>query len=203
MPVVPLDAQLQPHQSADPVRWLVSAPSWPGCVSAIRGYLTSRDFRGGPPADDELAPYLPRGRSRTLRSFGHDEEGVHWLLTRGGTALHTDPAYARYSHQLVLRNDGNRIRGLTDDEASWHPPMVPGTLYALDTHSPHQGTPDVRMISPHYAGAGPPVIKLVIAVDRNELLTASEAWVLLKRLLGKPFPEAGQTGHAAPRWHAS
>jgi|SRR5215472_19585 len=145
--------------------------------------------------DDLLDRFMPPGRGRTLRSFGHDADGVHWLLTRGGTPLHHDPAYARYSHQLVLRNDGNRLRGLPryDDEESWHPPLRPGIMYALDTHSPHQGLPDRRMDPP------PVVTKLVIAVDRDELLTPAAAWPLLSRLVGAGLPAVGQLTHAAPR----
>jgi hypothetical protein len=190
MPPVPPDAELKPGQHPMPVLWFVSAqPLWQAAD------ITSQQLV---PPDAEVERFLPPGKSRKLRSFGHDEEGVHWLLTRGGTILHTDPAYARYSHQLILRNDGNRLRGLRDEEP-WHPPMVPGTFYALDTHSPHQGTPDTRLLSPHMAGAGPPILKLVIAVDRDELLPPERAWSLLSRLLGKPLPAIGQTTHSAPR----
>jgi len=186
MPQIAPDAPTRPEWVTMPIRWMAN-----GALTDPRPY-----------SDDELAPYMPAGRRRVLRSFGHDELGVHWLLTRGGTPLHTDPAYSRYSHQLVLRNDGNRVRGLRDSEP-WHPAMVPGTFYALDTHSPHQGTPDTRLLSPHMAGAGPPIIKFVIAVDRDELLTPSKAWLLLRRLIDSPLPEVGQTTHSAPHWKAS
>ena len=177
------DAALSAGQSAMPVLWQVQTAEVPA------------DY-----PDAELAPLLPRGRGIALRSFGHDADGVHWLLTRAGTPLHRDPAYARYSHQLVLRNDGNRLRGLPryDDRASWHPPFVPGAMYALDTHSPHQGLRDPRM---RPTGV---VIKLVIAVDRDELLTPAEAWPLLRRLLLVPLPATGQVTFAAPRtWGAA
>jgi hypothetical protein len=177
------DAELSADWAAMPVLWLVSVPSWP------------LGFRPPPPTDEALAAYMPPGRKRTLRSFGHDADGVHWLITRGGTPLHHDPAYARYSHQLVLRNDGNRLRGLPryDHRLNWHPPLRPGTMYALDTHSPHQGLPDERMDPP------PVVTKLVIAVDRDELLTPEQAWALLRRLVDAELPATGQTTFAAPR----
>jgi hypothetical protein len=177
-------AELHPDHHPMPVLWAVTVPE------PVTG-----DF-----SDAELARFLPAGRVRALRSFGHDADGVHWLITRGGTPLHHDPAYARYSHQLVLRNDGNRLRGLPryDDRSTWHPPLAPGVMYALDTHSPHQGLPDPRMAPPKT------VTKLVIAVDRDELLTPVMAWRLLRRLLGVPLPETGQTSRAAPRtWGAA
>ena len=134
MTAVKPDAALSPGQSSVPVRW--STPTYEAAT--------------GDYSDAVLARFLPPGRGIALRSFGHDGDGVHWLLTRGGTPLHYDPAYARYSHQLVLRNDGNRLRGLPryDDPAIWHPPLVPGVMYALDTHSPHKGTKDPRMSPP-------------------------------------------------------
>lgn len=172
------DAALSAGQHAVPVCWLVQTAEVP---------------EGHP--DAELAALMPPRPRQVLRSFGHDADGVHWLLTRGGTPLHRDPAYARYSHQLVLRNDGGRVRGLPrfDDRRNWHPPMVPGSMYALDTHSPHQGLPDPRMAPPKV------ITKLVIAVDRDELLKPAEAWPLLRRLLLVPLPDTGQTSYAAPR----
>lgn len=173
-----------PDAVAVPVLWLV----------ATRAQITADC------SDAALARFLPSGRSRKLKSVGHDADGVHLLITRGGTPLHTDTAYARYSHQLVLRNDGNRVRG-TDETAEWHPPMTPGVMYALDTHSPHQGLPDPRLVSPHMAGAGPAIVKVVIAVDRDELLTPGEAWPLLKRMLNADLAAiAPQATKTAPRY---
>ena len=173
------DVALSDDWAAMPVLWMVRAKR--------RIY--------GDYGDETLARFLPPGRGIKLRSFGHDADGVHWLITRAGTPLHHDPAYARYSHQLVLRNDGNRIRGLPryDERDRWHPPLVPGMMYALDTHSPHQGTKDPRMRPPGV------VLKLVIAVDRDELLTPEQAYPLLARLLGAELPETGQSTFAAPR----
>jgi hypothetical protein len=177
------DAALTGDWTAMPVLWQTGTKRLPA----------------GDYSNEALARFLPPGRGIKLRSFGHDDEGVHWLLTRAGTPLHHDPAYARYSHQLVLRNDGNRLRGLPryDGPEYWHPPLMPGTMYALDTHSPHQGTRDPRMSPP------PVVLKLVIAVDRDELLTPAQAYPLLSRLLEAGLPAEGQTTFAAPRsWPA-
>jgi hypothetical protein len=173
------DAALAPDWHPVPVLWCVMTP----------------EAGTGDYSDEVLARFLPEGKSRALRSFGHDADGVHWLLTRGGTPLHRDPAYARWSHQLVLRNDGNRLRGLPryDDRRNWHPPLRPGVMYALDTHSAHQGLPDERLRPP------PVVLKLVIAVDRDELLKPGEAYGLLSRLLHLDLTGPGQVTYAAPR----
>jgi hypothetical protein len=178
------DAALAPDWASMPVLWQVG----------------TREPATGDYSTETLARFLPPGRGIALRSFGHDGDGVHWLLTRAGTPLHRDPAYARYSHQLVVRNDGNRLRGLPryDQPDRWHPPLRPGAMYALDTHSPHQGTRDPRMKP---IGV---VLKLVIALDRDELLTPREVWPFLARLLHRELPETGQTTYAAPRtWAAS
>lgn len=146
--------------------------------------------------DEALAPFLPPGRGIALRAFGHDGDSVHWLLTRAGTPLHTDPRYARYSHQLVLRNDGGRVGGLPryDGEGFWHPPMEPGVMYCLDTHSPHQGKPDERM------EVRRPVLKLVAAVDSDVCVLPADVWPLLLRFVGRPLPAALDPDYsAAPR----
>jgi hypothetical protein len=176
------DAVLAEGQAEIPVLWTVRAPDFPAVDCS----------------DEVLGRYLGPGRGIKLKSFGHDAEGVHFLLTRAGTPLHRDPAYARYSHQLVLRNDGNRLGGLPryDGPETWHPPLWPGIMYALDTHSPHQGRPDPRMTPP------PVVLKAVVAVDRDRLLTPAEAWELVRRLAGVDMASVGYDAalFAAPRW---
>jgi hypothetical protein len=164
MSAVPKSYTLTDEDRADPVVWITK----PGVdVSATRV---------GP---DVVAPLMGDGSSRKLKSLGHAENGAHFLLTRGGTSLHTDKAYARYSHQLVIRNDGNRLRGFEDTEQSeWHMPMVPGVMYCLDTHSPHQGLRDKRMFGVT------PIIKVVLAVDRQHILDPAEALALLMPLVG-------------------
>lgn len=177
------DAPLQDGWNPVPILWAVPAPvkTLPDCTDAV------------------LDQYLRPGSGRTLLSFGHDPDGVHFLLTRAGTPLHRDPAYARYSHQLIIRNDGNRVRGLPahDTGEAWHPPMVPGLMYALDTHSPHQGLPDTRM----GGGRSGVIVKAVIAVDRDELLTPEQAWPLLSRYLTVQLadvPQPDRTLTSAP-----
>jgi hypothetical protein len=189
LPAFKTDTPLRDSWNAIPVLWSVTttATQMPDC------------------SDPVIEKYLGPGNARTIKSFGHDGDGVHFLLTRAGTPLHNDSAYARYTHQVVIRNDGNRIRGLPayDTEDMWHPPMLPGVMYALDTHSPHQGLPDSRMGA---RARGTAVLKAVIAVDRDELLTPEQAWPLLARYLTVQMADVPQPDLAltsAPRWRPS
>lgn len=62
-------------------------------------------------------------------------EDPHWIAVRGGTPLHVDPRYPRYSHHLKVRcDDGIYCRGLSREELH----LRRGLFYILDTHSPHQ-----------------------------------------------------------------
>jgi len=191
MPKVNPDAPLSDNQVPVPVLWTVRTHG------ALFGEVDC--------SDEVMARYLGPGRGIKLKSFGHDGDGVHFLLTRAGTPLHTDTAYTRYSHQLVLRNDGNRIRGMPryDHESLWHPPLWPGVMYCLDTHSPHQGTPDPR-IAPAYVAKVrglAPMLKAVIAVDRDRVLAPDEAWPLLRRFLKVQMADRSYDAalHSAPR----
>lgn len=164
MTSVPLDAELDAGQFAQPVLWLAKP---------------TIDVSRIDTSDEVMDYFLGEGAGNAIKSFGHDPiTGVHFLLTRKGTTVHTDKAYLRYTHQLVLRNDGNRVRGLPryDHQENWHEPMEPGTLYCLDTHSPHQGIADTRF--PKRAQLRG--MKAVIAVDRNVPLDPEEALALLR-----------------------
>lgn len=167
MPVLPDDYELEEGiQRKDPLIWVQDTPP------EIHRLLAGIDV-----SDAALATYLGDGKSRKLKSFGHDDDGVHFLLTSRGTPVHTDPVYARYTHQLVLRNDGNRLRGLPKydkPQNEWHMPLVPGTLYCLDTHSPHQGLGDPRI-----SRDGQPGMKAVLAVDRRKKLDPDKVLALL------------------------
>jgi hypothetical protein len=193
MASVDVNMKLAADQRSNPVLWVLPAPAalWP---------LLRRIDVG----DEAMRAYLPDGNGMALKSFGHTTSGVHFLLTRKGTTVHTDKAYTRYSHQLVLRNDGNRIRGLprydSPDQTRWHPPLLPGTMYALDTHSPHQGLHDPRI-------APAPGMKAVIAVDRDTPIDPADAWALFLPWLEKAVQfrdvadrEAVLGRTTAPRW---
>ena len=78
-----------------------------------------------------------------LKAWGRDEKNLsgkyevdpHWIAVRNGTPLHQDPPYPRYSHQLFIRFDDNiRVRGMDKVETA----LQRGSIYILDTHSPHQ-----------------------------------------------------------------
>jgi len=173
MPVIPEDYTLHHGERENPLLWL--------CRVATHGAALPDT------SDEAMHAVLGPGTARALKSFGHDDDGVHYLLLRGGTGLHTDTAYTRFTHQLVLRNDGTRIGGLPRNDGPpehWHPPMVPGVMYCLDTHSPHIGRPDERMSPPRRG-----YMKAVIAVDRPEPLSIEHAWSLLCRYLVREFSE--------------
>lgn len=174
------DAELRQGQNAFPVLWVTTTTARPDPARY---------------SDEALARFLPPGHGRALRSFGHDANTAHWLLTRGGTPLHIDPAYARYSHQLVLRNDGNRLRGLPRFD-QLHPPLIPGVMYLLDTHSPHIGLPDERLGRSRVTG----MLKIVAAVDSDRMMHPGEAFRLLAPLVGRELPAALDPAYtAAPR----
>jgi|SRR5215469_772185 len=191
MPVITEDHQLTGTERREPLLWCSDIP-------AARAWI-AEEFDT---SDEAMWAVLGQGNARALKSFGHDSDGVHYLLLRGGTGLHTDTAYTRYTHQLVLRNDGTRIRGLERYEGSrqdWHPLMRPGVMYCLDTHSPHIGLPDPRMDCPRRG-----YMKAVIAVDRPQPLPSGQAWLLLQRYLSHQFadfpvtrrPPRGAAAHA-------
>jgi hypothetical protein len=89
-----------------------------------------------------------RKTTKRLKTFGHqtgrDSTSPHFLCTRGGTGLHTDPGYTRYALQLQLHNDGFVVCGV-DDVPSELPVFFPGLVILLDTWSPHQVVRDPRL----------------------------------------------------------
>lgn len=182
MPVVKPDHELQGDQRAFPLVWHVEPhPDFPDA------WLPDT-------SDEVLELAFGEGASRKLKSWGHDPDllNAHWLVTRGGTPLHTDPAYARYTHHLILRNDGFRLIGLDDQLV---PPLRVGRMYCLDAHSPHQVVPDKRLL---FLG-GKPVYKVQIAVDTNEPLTPEQAWEAFRPMLHRDLREgAADAAKTAP-----
>lgn len=76
----------------------------------------------------------------------------HWIGVRSGGPLHTDKAYPRFTHQIVVNADpGFVVRGLHKIGV----PVQRGTFFVLDTHSPHQ----------LYAESGHPTWYLALSVD--------------------------------------
>lgn len=115
--------QLKHWQSDDPIVW------------SVRTELTmpERAFEG------MLLDVFGQGRAKRLQTWQRCAtypDGPHWIGVRSGTPLHTDPRYPRYTHQLVVRNDGWVLNGMGTKRHL----VGTGTLLCLDTHSPHQLT---------------------------------------------------------------
>jgi hypothetical protein len=128
------------------------------------------------------------GRSRRIKTWGHLDGplSAHWLALRGGTTLHTDPAFSRYSCQLQLYNEGFYTHGL-DEDPEHYPPFTKGVVALLDTHSPHRVSRDPRL-----PASVKPSVKMSCAIDSVEIPDPGEAIAaLLERLaIGPPtIPE--------------
>jgi hypothetical protein len=81
-----------------------------------------------------------------FKTWGHangDKLGAHFICARGGTAMHTDPGFARYSVHLQLYNGGWVCHGLDGIEDVM--PCEPGVVSVLDTWSPHRVSRDPRV----------------------------------------------------------
>ena len=97
--------------------------------------------------------------NHSLKTWGRTE-GVrkhdpHWIGVRKQTPLHVDPAYPRYSHQIMVTVDpGFVLRGWDKKES----PLRRGVFFVLDTHSPHQ----------LYAASGKPHWYLALSWDADE-----------------------------------
>jgi hypothetical protein len=169
MPNIPRDYVLRDGQRGRPFVWVEQAR------------ILERIPDVSNPA---LAVIFGDGASRRLKSWGHaPDTKVHWLATRSGTNMHTDPTYKRYTHHLILRNDGWRTHGMDDSEK--YPMLVPGMMTCLDAWSPHQVTRDERF------GVAKPLYKVQLAVDRDEPLTPEEVWALLSPWLTRnPIDDA-------------
>lgn len=152
---VPRTTTLRPDQQAWPILW-----------SEARGPLTVPDA-----GDVWVVPHFGTAivKSSRLVMWGHDDLGTFYIACRGGTALHTDPGYIRYSHQLIIRNDGWRLHGMEVRPSS--DPLMVGTFYCLDTHSPHQVAKDPRL------GTG--LYWLALVIDNDVPLTPEVAWLCL------------------------
>lgn len=121
------------------------------------------------------------GRSKRIKTWGHlgGPLSAHYLATRGGTPLHTDPAYARFSVQMQLHNEGFYTHGLDEDPEAY-PVLRPGVVVLLDTHSPHKVAPDPRL---EQTG----LHKMSVAIDYKDAPDPEEAiGKLIARILHAP-----------------
>jgi len=131
---IPDDYVLKNWQTADPILWRKSVPVPPG------GFLPPKT------CIRMLFELFGAGKSKRLQTFARDESdpnGPHWIGVRlGGLGMHTDPKFPRFTHQLVVYNDGWGVIGLGKRLGE---PLAAGTLFCCDTHSPHQVIPDGRL----------------------------------------------------------
>jgi hypothetical protein len=90
-----------------------------------------------------------RKTTRRLKTFGHkvgkESTSPHFLCSRGGLPLHTDPGYTRYALQIQLHNQGGFIVHGLEDDPKRMPLFLPGLAILLDTWSPHQVARDPRL----------------------------------------------------------
>lgn len=73
------------------------------------------------------------GRSKRLQTWARrcdDLNGPHWIGVRNGSVWRADRGH-RYTHHLVVRNDGWRCTNAMHDDATWKP----GTVFCVDAHS--------------------------------------------------------------------
>ena len=156
---VPKDYVLEDWQRSSPVLWV----SEPRVLSQVPDV-----------SDETLTDIFDDKRTRRLKSWGHDDTGAHWLVTRSGLPLHHDIGFTRYTHQLIIRNDGWRLAGM--DEQLDLPPLVVGVMDCLDTWSPHKVVRDERFGKEQAKKA---LYKCMLVVDRDQPLTEDEVWDLL------------------------
>jgi len=95
-------------------------------------------------------------RTSRFNTFGHRDgkRGPHFIVARGGTPMHTDIGFARYSIHVQIYNGGYFTHGL-DGIAGNYPLFTPGLVTILDTHSPHKVSRDPRLdqVSPSKVAA--------------------------------------------------
>lgn len=89
--------------------------------------------------DEDLAVVFPNQAKHSLKTWGRlpgvKVKDPHWIGVCRQTPLHTDPAYPRYTHQLLLRVDERfALRGHNGEETD----LSRGLYLVCDTHSPHQ-----------------------------------------------------------------
>jgi hypothetical protein len=106
--------------------------------------------------------------TRRIKLWGHADPNAkpqstspHFLCSRGGAPLHTDPGFTRYALQVQLHNQGFCVLGL-EDAIEDMPLYEPGLVIILDTWSPHAVMRDPRL---PLTGAN----KLLIGFDAAEM----------------------------------
>jgi len=130
---VPSDYVLQTWQQADPILWRNTVPVPDGGLISAKACIRLCFEIFGP------------GKGKRLQTWArdpNDPNGPHWIGVRHGIGMHTDPRFPRFTHQLIVFNDGWGVTGFNRQLGE---PLAVGTLYCVDTHSPHQVIPDPRL----------------------------------------------------------
>ncbi len=169
MPLIGKNYELGPDERGQPIVW-----------------IEKRELPSTPDTSDEVMEAVMKNRG--LKSFGHkhDKSGrqkrarVHFLGSANGVALHTDPGFERYSHHMIVRNDGFLTTGFDGEILQ---PLEPGTIYCLDTYSPHTVVLDERMLDK----GNEPRFKLDICVDDQKILKPDGVWNFCTRFLEVPL----------------
>lgn len=86
--------------------------------------------------EEDFNSVLNAKAQHQLKTWGGAENTSkpHWIGVKKSTPLHTDPRYPRYSWQLIIKVDNFVLRGHDKIETE----LKEGTIFLLDTHSPHQ-----------------------------------------------------------------
>src|SRR5262245_34051264 len=96
--------QLGPHQSAMPILW---QHRWEEFSELVLPVID----------DADMVTIQGPGESQRVFTYGHargnkrDGSDPHFITTRTSYQLHTDTGFVRFTHQVVLRNDGFLVGG--------------------------------------------------------------------------------------------
>lgn len=166
MPVWKTTDELRPGQTTDPILW---QEDWTGPLPEV----TIADMQA----------IQGTKRSKRVYTYGHtgsfrDGRCPHFISTRTGYQMHVDIGFVRFTHQVVLRNDGFQVCGLMGGARR---PQPRGVVYCLDTWSPHQVIRDDRLTN-----CG--IYKLQAAVDADQPLTPEQVLDALTPLLAGRSP---------------
>lgn len=113
--------------------------------------------------NDALLNFIFGKKAKGLKTWPKPGDELHWLACRNGINLHVDRTYSRYAYQLVVRNDGWIMTGYNQDKQAIIPP---GSVYIIDTHSPHQLVRSEDCRGRFFVGVG---------FDSKELLSIDDA----------------------------
>lgn len=159
--------QLKPGMTTQPLLWV---NRWEDLTQAQLPAVTEADCQ-------EI--FGDTGTTRRLRTFGHEHgnprngRDPHFITIRNGYPMHWDPGFVRFTHHVVLLNQGYAVTGIAGIEAEL---MTSGAMYCIDSHSPHAVIRDPRLEDEG-------IYKLQAAVDADQPLDPLAVVQLLTPLL--------------------